>query len=141
MVMEINLSGSQFIAAVTSREDIAERVRENHIESLTGSAGDLIFWFTPRDLYAVNRAATQILWAYTDFDARSVPLLRGNVVVTGRDRESGEPIALSAAQRDEIWAVGPTGRQRRILGRRCVRASRRQRREAKARTARSASTI
>lgn len=140
-MMEINLSGIQFIAAVTSREDIAERVRENHIESLTSSAGDLVFWFTPRDLFGVNRAATEILWAYTEFGARNVPLLRGNVVVTGRDPESGEPIALNPKQREEILASGPTGRQRRILGRRCVRALRRQRREARARTAQSELTI
>ena len=77
-----------------------------YIESLaTASAfGHLDFWFTfwpgpvPRD---VNRPATELLLAVTEFGARTVPLLRGPVMITSHDSEGG----LAALTDEQITQV------------------------------------
>lgn len=128
--LEINQNGSLMDVAFTSPTDIAERVRHRRIESATSSDGELIFWFAPHTRSGINRIATAALWAHTKARARDVPLLRGNVVVTGRDGTNGDPTGLTRQQLNDIRAAAPHTREQRILDRRCGRELRRQRREA-----------
>ncbi|SOJ57035.1 hypothetical protein MSIMFB_04513 [Mycobacterium simulans] len=65
-------------------------------ESLTAEHG-LVFWFdAATDLLPVNRMATFNLHAVSEFSIRTVPLLRGAVLVTGM--RAGRPDGLSSDQ-------------------------------------------
>lgn len=76
------------------REDLAVHLRSPQIESRStaGDLGRVAFWFdsqlrpVPHD---VNWSATELLLAAGDFHARSVPLLRGRIVLTSFDSNGG----------------------------------------------------
>lgn len=80
-------------------------------ESLTVKHG-LAFWFDPAvDRLAVNRMATLNLIAVSAFSTRTVPLLRGAVLITGTCE--GRPDGLSVEQMKALhserrlgWLVG-----------------------------------
>lgn len=100
----------------------------------TGSFGDLDFWFSPwpgpvpRD---VNRPATALLLSAANFRAKTVPLLRGRVIVMTHDADG----ALAGLTDEQIRAIalhanrwrGPTR-----LDWRCAADDRAQRRRRKA---------
>ena len=69
--------------------DVAQLIRESpgRIESATTANGSLITWFNPHSRSLVNRNATELLLATTTFSARQVPLLHGDVVITGQDAD------------------------------------------------------
>jgi hypothetical protein len=69
-------------------DDIADAVRERHIESLTSTDRSLDFWFATsiHPSHHLNRVATQLLLAATQFTASNVPLLHGYVVLASHDR-------------------------------------------------------
>jgi hypothetical protein len=65
-------------------------------ESMTAQH-DLVFWFdAATDSLPINRMATLNLHAVSNFSIRTVPLLRGAVLITGMC--AGHPAGLSSAQ-------------------------------------------
>ena len=65
-------------------------------ESVTTADG-LVFWFDAgTDCLAVNRMATLNLLAVSEFSPRTVPLLRGQVLITGQ--VAGQPDGLTHQQ-------------------------------------------
>lgn len=113
--------------------DIADLVREHRLETVTTRAGG-VFWFTPATHSShmqLNRPATELLLATTTFTARQVPLLRGNIVITGIDTH-GDPAGLTDRQLHYLANVEPNRRQLWALSRRYTRDYRAQRRAARA---------
>ncbi len=112
--------------------DIAELVHDCGLECLTSTDRQFDFWFTPstrRCRRKVNRSATEILWATTRFTAKTVPLLRGGVVVATHD-SAGELDGLSWQQLALLIqrSCALTRRDDRVLSRRITRDARRQQR-------------
>jgi hypothetical protein len=110
--------------------DIAELVHDYGLESLTSADRQFDFWFTPstrRCRRKVNRSATEILLATTRFTAKTVPLLRGAVVVATHD-SAGDLDGLSWQQLDLLIqrSCTLTRRDDRVLGRRVRRDAKRQ---------------
>lgn len=72
------------------------------VDSLTGSQGRIAFWFSP-DAAGMKVNQMAILWLITaaGVPARSLPLLRGLVLITGIDA-SGKPSGLSDEQLEEL---------------------------------------
>ena len=131
-------NGCLYIIDLAGTETIAEFVRNNDLESLSSSDGQFDFWFTPStrpNHHRVNMAATEIFAAYTDFDTRNMPLLRGNIVITAHDKDTGAPSGLTATQLNVLAHAHSRGRRGRRLTRRCVRDLHRQRIAAQARHA------
>ena len=112
--------------------DIAELVDDYGLESLTSTDRQFDFWFTPsteRCRRKVNRCATEMLSATTRFTAKTVPLLRGAVVVATHD-SAGELDGLSWQQLQRLVqsSLTLTRRDDRMLSRRIKRDERRQQR-------------
>ena len=110
--------------------DIAELVHDYGLESLTSADRQFDFWFTPstrRCRRKVNRSATEILLATTQFTAKTVPLLRGAVVVATHD-SAGALDGLSWQQLGLLIqrSCTLTRRDDRVLGRRVGRDAKRQ---------------
>ena len=76
-----------------------------------------------------NAMATELLLSTTLFTARDVPILRGNVVITGVDA-TGQPAALTDLQIHALASSALSKREQRILARRFYRDMRSQRRRA-----------
>ena len=115
-----------------SNSDIAELVHDYGLESLTSADRQFDFWFTPstrRCRRKVNRSATEMLLATSRFTAKTVPLLRGGVVVATHD-SAGELDGLSWQQLDLLIqnSCTLTRRDDRVLSRRITRDARRQQR-------------
>jgi hypothetical protein len=115
-----------------SNADIAELVHDYGLESLTSTDRQFDFWFTPttrRCRRKVNRSATELLLATTQFTAKTVPLLHGAVVVATHD-SAGDLDGLSWQQLDLLIqrSLTLTRRDDRVLGRRIARDERRQQR-------------
>src|ERR1700752_3479645 len=115
-----------------SNADIAELVDEYGLESLTSTDRQFDFWFTPstqRCRRKVNRGATEMLLATTRFTAKTVPLLRGAVVVATHD-SAGELDGLSWQQLERLVqrSLTLTRRDDRRLSRRIKRDERPQQR-------------
>lgn len=80
-------------------------------ESLTAEHG-LVFWFDPATAsLPINSAATFNLHAVSTFSLRTVPLLRGAVLITGM--RGGQPDGLTSEQikalrneREPAWLTG-----------------------------------
>lgn len=79
---------SLYAVTINSEADIADLIREEHLETLCAADHRLDFWITPslRATRCINAPATKILFATTTFGARSAPLLRGDVLVATHDR-------------------------------------------------------
>jgi hypothetical protein len=115
---------------VYTNADIAELVHDYGLESLTSADRQFDFWFTPstrRCRHNVNRSATELLLATTKFTAKTVPLLRGAVVVATHDL-AGDLEGLSWQQLDLLIqrSCTLTRRDDRVLGRRIGRDAKRQ---------------
>ena len=108
-----------------SKSDIDQLVQHHGPHSLTSKDRQFDFWFSPSTRRCQRRAntiATELLLATTSFTARTVPLLRGCVVVATHDTDgeldglSWQPLHLLA------WRLRPlTKRDVRGLGRRIGR--------------------
>ncbi len=113
-----------------TKADVAELVHDYGLESLTSADRQFDFWFTPsarRCRRKVNRSATELLLATTQFTAKTVPLLRGAVVVATHD-SAGDLDGLSWQQLDVLIqrSCTLTRRDDRVLGRRIGRDAKRQ---------------
>lgn len=122
-VLHASHNGRLCVATVRGTGGIAELVRNNQLESLASSDRQFDFWFTPSTRpthHHVNRTATEILLACTQFTANDIPLLRGDVVVATHD-PAGDATGLTQAQLDRLGAIEARGRDRQIVLRRSER--------------------
>lgn len=121
-VLQASHNGELYQRAIGSVDDIPELIREENLETLTSSDGCIDFWFTPCTHpfhRRINRKATAIYLATTRFTPRTVPLMRGIVVLTAHDTE-GTPASLTEAQIRTLadHATNTSWRQDLILSRR-----------------------
>jgi hypothetical protein len=98
---------------------------------LTSTDREFDFWFTPstqRCQRRPNQIATELLLATTTFSAKTVPLLRGCVVIATHDAD-GDLDGLSWQQLDSLAQKNRavTKRDDRVLNRRILRDRRRRR--------------
>lgn len=96
-------NGTLYVVDLRPPDGIVELVRDTNLETCT-TADRIVFWFTRstnRAFMFPNVMATELLLATTEFTARDVPILRGNIVITGRDG-AGEPAALTTHQFDML---------------------------------------
>ncbi len=131
-VLYFSPNGVVYETRAYSKADIAELVDDYGLESLTSTDRQFDFWFTPstrRCRRKVNRSASEMLLATTRFTAKTVPLLRGGVVVATHD-SAGELDGLSWEQLDRLIqnSFTLTRRDDRVLSRRITRDERRQQR-------------
>jgi hypothetical protein len=124
-VLYFSPNGIVYEGRAYTRTDIAQLVHDHTLESLTSTDHRFDFWFTPsiRPCHrAVNRAATEMLLATTRFSAKTVPLLRGGVVVATHDAD-GELDGLSWQQLDLLARRNRslTRREHRVLRGRIAR--------------------
>lgn len=102
---------------VVAPEAIAGLIEGPSWDSLTGGHG-VVFWFNVIGNHDVNRLATQLLLATSQWSAADVPLLRGPVLVASRTPD-GAPTALSMAHFEVLNAWSTLSwRARRTLRRR-----------------------
>ncbi|MDZ4266012.1 MAG: hypothetical protein U1D00_10015 [Mycobacterium sp.] len=135
-VLYISADGAVHETRAYTKADIDQLVHDKGLHCLTSSDRQFDFWFSPAARgcqRSVNLRATEFLLATTSFTAKSVPLLRGAVVVATHDAD-GDLDGLSWQQLDLL-----AGRHRsltradeRVLRRRSMRDDRRQRRSAPA---------
>jgi hypothetical protein len=131
-VLYFSPGGVVYETRAYSDADIAELVHDFGLEGLTSADRQFDFWFTPstrRCRRKVNLSATEMLLATTRFTAKTVPLLRGGVVVATHD-SAGELNGLSWQQLDLLIqnSCTLTRRDDRVLSRRITRDERRLRR-------------
>jgi hypothetical protein len=127
-VLYFSANGVVYETRAYTNADIAELVHDYGLESLTSADRQFDFWFTPstrRCGRKVNRSATEMLLATTRFTARTVPLLRGGVVLATHD-SAGDLDGLSPQQLDLLIqsSCTLTRRDDRVLGRRITREER-----------------
>lgn len=130
-VLHANHNGTLYRHHLTSIADIADLIRETHLETLTSTDGEIDFWLTPSTgpgHQRVNRKATEIFLATTKFSAHNVPLLRG-VLVLATHKPAGELAGLTDAhmQRISQALTSTTWLQSRVLEARYAWGERRQR--------------
>jgi hypothetical protein len=124
-VLYFSPNGAVYEGNIYSTADIARLVRDDSLETLTSTDRQFDFWFTPstRPCHRIaNPAATEMLLATTGFTAKSVPLLRGAVVVAAHDGD-GALDGLSWQQLDHLAQRNRslTRREHWVLGRRIAR--------------------
>ncbi len=129
-VLYFSPKGVVYETRAYSDADIAELVQVCGLESLTSADRQFDFWFTPstrRCRRKVNLSATEMLLATTRFTAKTVPLLRGGVVVATHD-SAGELNGLSWQQLELLIenSCTLTRRDDRVLSRRITRDEKRQ---------------
>src|SRR6201999_4043968 len=112
-----------------STADIAELGDDYGLQSLTSADRQFEFWFppsTPRCQRRPNLGAVRLLLATTNFSTKTVPLLRGCVVIATHDSD-GDLDGLSWAQLDLLVRRNQTLTKRdvRVLNRRVARDARR----------------
>ena len=130
-VLYVSPNGVVYETRAYSKTDIAALVHDFALESLTSADRQFDFWFTPstRRCHHVNRSATEILLTTTRFSAKTVPLLRGAVVVATHDSD-GVLDGLSWQQLDLLAQSNRTlsRHESRVLNRRIACDARHQRR-------------
>lgn len=121
-ILYFSTRGTVYETRAYTRADVERLVHDQGLHSLTSADRQFDFWFSPsasRCQRRVNRTATELFLATTDFTAKTVPLLRGSVVVATHDAD-GDLDGLSWEQLDLLVdrnrAV--TRRDARVLGRR-----------------------
>ncbi|HVQ99175.1 MAG TPA: hypothetical protein VMS16_10305 [Mycobacterium sp.] len=128
-VLYFSPDGVVYETRAYSRTDIRDLVDNCGLESLTSSDRQFDFWFTPstQPCRRVSRSATEMLLATTRFTAKTVPLLRGGVVVATHDSD-GDLDGLSWQQLELLSSSSRkvTKRDDRVLNRRIARIHRRQ---------------
>ena len=131
-VLYFSPGGVVYETRAYTNADIADLVHNFELESLTSADRQFDFWITPsgqRCRRKVNLGATEMLLATTGFAAKTVPLLRGGVVVASHD-SAGEPDGLNSQQLNLLIqnSCTLTPRDDRVLSRRITRDERRLRR-------------
>ncbi|WP_238949190.1 hypothetical protein [Mycobacterium sp. IDR2000157661] len=131
-VLYFSPSGAIYETRAYTKADIAQLVNDHGLQSLTSSDHQFDFWFAPstqRCQQRTNAAATEMLLATTNFSARTVPLLRGCVVVATHDAD-GDLDGLSWQQLDLLVhrSRALSKRDQRLLTRRITRDDRRRQR-------------
>ena len=134
-VLYFSANGAVYETRAYTKADIDQLVQEQGLYCLTSTDRQFDFWFSPLAhgcQRSINRGATELLLATTKFTAKSVPLLRGSVVVATHDCD-GDLDALSWQQldivADKIRSL--SSRDDRVLNRRIAGDVRRQRRVVK----------
>ena len=135
-ILYFSPTGVAYETRAYSKADIAELVNDFGLESLTSTDRQFDFWFTPSTRQCQrrpNRRATGLLLATTRFTAKTVPLLRGGVVVATHDSD-GDLDGLSWQQLDLLAqrSRSLTERDDRVLSRRITDDARRRRRNVEA---------
>jgi hypothetical protein len=133
-VLYFHPNGTAYETQAYSKADLAQLVHDGGLQCLTSADRQFDFWFSPSTRSCqrgANETATELLLATTTFTAKTVPLLRGCVVVATHDAD-GELDGLSWSQQDLLVrrACALTRRDDRVLRRRITRDGRRQRRVA-----------
>lgn len=133
-ILYFSTQGLVYETRAYTKADIDRLVHDRGLQSLSSADRQFDFWFSSsagRCQRRVNRHATELLMATTNFTAKNVPLLRGAVVVATHDGD-GDLDGLSWQQLDvlaqRIRSV--SDRDERHLTRRIVRDQRRRRRAA-----------
>src|ERR1700754_1368969 len=129
-VLYFSPRGATYETQAYSKADIARLVHDRGLDCLTSTNRQFDFWFTPSARRCQRRAncrATELLLATTNFTAKTVPLLRGCIVVATHDSD-GDLDGLSWQQLDDLMKKSRslTKRDDRMLSRRIVRDDRRQ---------------
>jgi hypothetical protein len=132
-VLFFSPSGVAYETRAYSQADIAQLVHDQGLQSLTSKDRQFDFWFAPSTRLCqrrVNQSATELLLATTVFTAKSVPLLRGCVVIATHDAD-GDLDGLSWQQLDLLArrSASLTKHDERVLNRRIARDGRRHRRD------------
>jgi hypothetical protein len=133
-VLYFSPSGAIYETRAYTNTDIAELIDDHGLQSLSSADRQFDFWFAPYTLRCqqrINAAATEMLLATSDFTARTVPLLRGCVVVATHDSD-GDLDGLSWQQLDALARAGQllSKRDERVVARRIARDERRRERSA-----------
>ena len=133
-ILYFSANGAVYETRAYTQADITQLVHDQRLQCLTSADRQFDFWFSPTSRGCqrrINRCATELLMASTTFTARSVPLLRGCIVVASHDAD-GDLDGLSWTQLDLLAHRNRTvtARDERILNRRMVREERRLRRAA-----------
>ena len=109
------------VAAVDDVIDIAHILGELQLEALTSRDAAIVFWFSPALHRFINPAATGFLLAATSFSARTVPILRGDILITSHDT-AGNAVGLSQREINRLLFHPPNFWEVRILSRRFAAA-------------------
>lgn len=128
-VLYCSANGAIYETRAYTKADIDQLVHSQGLQCLTSADGQFDFWFSPSTRKCqrrVNRPATELLLATTSFAAKSVPLLRGGVVIATHDSD-GELDGLSWQQLDLLAERNRSlsTRDGRVLTRRMTRDARR----------------
>lgn len=131
-VLYFSATGDVYETRAYSTADIDQLVEDHGLQCLTSADRQFDFWFSPstqRCQRRPNRKATELLLATTTLTAKTVPLLRGCVVVATHD-ENGELDGLSWQQLDLLVEKrrSLSRRDERVLNRRLLRDERAQQR-------------
>ncbi|OBB45257.1 hypothetical protein [Mycobacterium sp. 852002-51961_SCH5331710] len=131
-VLYFSTNGPVYETRAYTTADIDQLVEDQGLQSLTSADRQFDFWFSPttqRCQRRINRKATEVLLATSSFTPKTVPLLRGCVVVATHD-EDGELDGLSWQQLDLLVRRrhALTRRDERVLNRRIQREERKQQR-------------
>jgi hypothetical protein len=131
-VLYCSPSGIVYETRAYSTADINQLIATHGLQCLSSTDRQYDFWFaasTRKCQRQPNTIATELLLATTFFTARTVPLLRGCVVIATHDSD-GDLDGLSWQQLDDLAAKNRsvTNRQARILRRRIAKDERGRRR-------------
>ena len=124
-VLYCSANGVVYETRAYSNADIDQLVQSQGLQCLTSADRQFDFWFSPstrRCQRRTNTIATELLLATTSFTAKTVPLLRGCVVVATHDAD-GDLDGLSWQQLDLLAQKvrSLTKRDVRLLSRRLGR--------------------
>lgn len=131
-ILYFSAQGPVYETRAYTKADVDRLIHDRGLQSLSSADRQFDFWFsssTPGCQRRVNRRATELLLATTTFTAKTVPLLRGAVVVATHDAD-GDLDGLSWQQLDLLAARNRSvsTRDERILTRRITRELQRARR-------------
>ncbi|KRE27124.1 hypothetical protein ASG82_11695 [Mycobacterium sp. Soil538] len=133
-ILYFSAQGAVYETRAYTKADVDRLIHDRGLQSLSSADRQFDFWFsssTPGCQRRVNRRATELFLATTNFTAKTVPLLRGAVVVATHDAD-GDLDGLSWQQLDLLAARhrSVSARDERILTRRITRDVQRSRRTA-----------
>jgi hypothetical protein len=132
-VLYFSTNGAVYETRAYTPADITDLIQGQRLQCLTSADRQFDFWFSPTARGCqrrVNRKATELLLATTPFTAKTVPLLRGSIVLASHDAD-GDLDGLSWLQLERLSGLNRTltARDERILNRRIMREERRLRNE------------
>lgn len=127
-VLYCSASGTVYETRAYTKADIDRLIQDQGLYCLTSEDRQFDFWFSPSTRGCqrrINRSATELLLATTQLNAKSVPLLRGAVVIATHDAD-GDLDGLSWQQLDllALRSRSLSKRDDRMLNRRILREER-----------------